>query len=87
MKKIEIDGSEEIVITVGNLLDIMDGLAKISKGMIKIEKKIDKKESREILIPMVATLCMIARLFPKDSRNEIFGELKKLTGFDAGSLF
>lgn len=82
LDKIEIDANQEIVITLGNLGDIIKGLSHISAGMEKIEGKITNEESRDILLSLVATFVSVAKLFPKKQKNQIFADMKEMLGID-----
>lgn len=87
MNKIKVDSNQEIIITVGDLLMMVDGLAHISSGISEITNKISEKEARNIAIPMIATFASVAKLFPRKQKKQIFSELKKVIGVDLGDMF
>lgn len=86
MDKIEVDSSQEIIITVGDLLIMVDGLAHISSGISEITDKISEEEARNITIPMIATFASVVKLFPRKQKKQIFSELKKVIGVDLGDM-
>ena len=82
MDKLNINPNEEIIITLGNLLDLIDGLAIMSKDMMKIQDKIEPEENQQLLIEAIAIFVAIARLFPSEQKKTIFELLKDEVGID-----
>lgn len=78
--------NQEIIIQQSNLFDIIDGLCEIAEGIAQIQDKIDEPESKKIMIPMVATLLAIIKLFPKDRKRELVELIEKNLDIDLSKI-
>ena len=87
MDKIEVDPNQEIIITVGDLLTLIDGMAHLSKEISNVLDKITENEARKITVPMIATFVCISDLFPREQKKQIFAGLKDIVGIDFTELF
>lgn len=86
MGKIDFNPDEEIVITEGGLLMIVEGIAEMGVNLGKVSEKLDEQDFKNLMIPLLATFVATARLFPPKNRKQIFAELEKVGGFNPENL-
>lgn len=65
MEKLDIDLDQEIVITCGDLIEIIQGIGLISKDLSDIQSKITPEEDHKLLVKTMALFVVVAKLFPK----------------------
>lgn len=82
MEKVNIDLDQEIVITCGDLVNLIEGLALISEDLSDVQSKMTSKENHKLLVKTMALFVAVARLFPKMQKKEIFELLKREVGVD-----
>lgn len=82
MEKAHIDLDQEIVITCGDLIEIIQGIGLISEDLNDIQSKITSEENHKLLVKTMALFVAVARLFPEMQKKEIFELLKEEIGVD-----
>lgn len=82
IKDFKINYDQEIVITCGGLMDIIQGLSRIAESVGEISEKIPEEEARKILSATVVTYGYIVKLFPREERNMMNELLSKHIGID-----
>lgn len=73
---------EELIVTQSNLFDIIDGLCDVNNGIAAIQDKITEEEGKAIMIPMLATLLEIVKLFPTSKQKEMIELMQKHLDID-----
>ena len=86
MEKINIDPDTELVVTVHNLLNIIEGLSKISNSLEKISDKIPEKDGKELMLSVIATFVCIIQMFPDKERNGILELMNRDLGIDLRNM-
>lgn len=79
---IKFDSTREIVITEGHLMNAMAGLVSIGIEVGGISDKINEKDFRNLMIPIIETFVTLADLYPKETRKQIFKALGTACGID-----
>ena len=82
MEKIDIDPDTELVVTVHNLLNVIEGLSKISKSMEKMVDKMPEKDSKELMLAVIATFVCVVQMFPDKERSGILELMNRDLGID-----
>lgn len=62
---------QEIIIQKDKLWDLIHGIGEIDAGINKIQHKLKDSEAKEIMVPLLATLITIVRMFPLSERNRM----------------
>lgn len=82
MKNTNFDPNKETIITVDNLLNVIEGMSKICEIMTKIEGKISEKESKDLMLALVATFICVAQMFPREEQEMIIDMMDKDLGIN-----
>lgn len=86
VQNIKFDPTREIVITEGCLMNIMAGLAKVGIEVNGISDKIDEKDFKNLMIPIIATFVALADLYPKETRKQVLEALEAACGIDFSEI-
>ena len=76
------DTNEEVIVTVGQIVDIVEGIAELSKLIEKPITEMPAEQQRKATITLLALFTVVARLFPSKQRKMIFEDLKTVVGVD-----
>lgn len=84
--KYDFNGDEEVIVTVSQIIDIVEGIAAVS-GVLNDEiEKMPADKQRKATVSILALFTVVARLFPSKQRKLIFKDLKKVCGVDLTDL-
>lgn len=84
--KYDLDGSQEVVITVEHIVDIISGIAEMSKLLEEEVDNMEPEKRKKYMVTLVALFTVVARLFPSKERKMIFEDLKEVVGVDLTDL-
>ena len=82
MDKLDINPDQEIIITLGDLINLFEGVSLISQDMEKVQNKLTEEENRGLLVKLMAMFVALARLFPKEQKKRLFELLRDQVGVD-----
>ena len=75
----DLDPTEEVVITVDNIIAVHSGLAELCRTIDDMIQKneVSDERSKELMIGIVETMFSAIRMFPRKSRDAILKEFEK----------
>ena len=82
MGKISVDADQEMIVTVGDLLFLLDRTANLSNIALRIMDKLDEKDNADLMEVLVDLFMGTAKLLPRDVREQIFAEVGPVLGVD-----
>ena len=82
MKKFKTDPDKETVITISNLLNVIEGLSQISGIMEEMKDKAPEKESRRLMLALIATFVCVAQMFPREEQEMIIDMMDEDLGIN-----
>jgi len=84
--KYNLKEDEEVIVTVAQIIDIVEGIASISNLIDDEIKNMPPEKQRKATITILALFTVVARLFPSKQRKLIFKDLKEVCGVDLMDL-
>ena len=80
--KIEINPKEEVVVTIDNLLLVIEGLERLSGVLGDISEEVSDKQGTKLMIPILTTFLCVVKMFPRKHQKKILALMKEDLGID-----